>query len=127
MQVIMMTGEHPITAKAIAKQVGIIPPTSPTVEDVANKHKIPVKDMTVEMMREVSAIVVNASELRDLTPAQVEHTLTTFHDVVLARVTPQQKIVVVEAARRMGYVVASTGDSVYDRYLACFSYEYNII
>lgn len=113
-RVIMLTGEHPVTAKAIAKQVGIIPPTSPTVEDVASRHHIAVKDMTADMMREVSAVVLNASEIRDLTPSMVEHTLSTHRDVVFARVSPQQKITVVDAARRMGYIVASTGDSVYD-------------
>ena len=41
-QVIMVTGDHPITAKAIAKGVGIISESSETAEDIAARLKIPV-------------------------------------------------------------------------------------
>ena len=40
-KVIMVTGDHPLTAKAIAAQVGII--TSDTREDLARKRRVPVK------------------------------------------------------------------------------------
>ena len=38
----MVTGDHPITAKAIAKGVGIISESSETAEDIAARLKIPV-------------------------------------------------------------------------------------
>lgn len=44
-QVIMVTGDHPITAKAIAKSVGIISATSETVEDIAKRLNIPVEQV----------------------------------------------------------------------------------
>jgi len=40
-KVIMVTGDHPITAKAIAKGVGIISEGNETVEDISARLEIP--------------------------------------------------------------------------------------
>lgn len=42
----MVTGDHPITAKAIAKSVGIISANSETVEDIAKRLNIPVEQVS---------------------------------------------------------------------------------
>jgi P-type Ca2+ transporter type 2C len=82
---VMITGDHPQTALAIAKEVGI-----------AEEHGSVLLGASIEDM--------DATELA----ARVQECS------VVARVSPQDKLRVVQAWKRNGHVVAMTGDGVND-------------
>merc|ERR1719186_1241390 len=84
-KVIMVTGDHPITAAAIAKNVGII------TEDVA---------MKMEMGEETQTAVVNGTTLKDMTKKDLDLLLLKHEEIVFARTSPQQKLIIVEAFQR---------------------------
>lgn len=81
---VMITGDHPSTARAIAHMIGL---TSST--HVLGPHDI--ENMT----------------LRELGEMAVKHR-------VFARVSPQHKLKIVKALKTRGHIVAMTGDGVND-------------
>jgi len=110
-KVIMVTGDHPITAKAIARSVGIISEGTETVEDIATRKGIPVKEVNP---REAMAAVVHGGEIKDLSEKALDEILMYHTEIVFARTSPQQKLIIVEGCQRMGRIVAVTGDGVND-------------
>uniref|UniRef100_A0A8D1NFC2 Sodium/potassium-transporting ATPase subunit alpha n=1 Tax=Sus scrofa TaxID=9823 RepID=A0A8D1NFC2_PIG len=110
-KVIMVTGDHPITAKAIAKSVGIISANSETVEDIAKRLSIAVEQVD---KRDAKAAVVTGMELKDMSPEELDEVLTNYAEIVFARTSPQQKLTIVEGCQRQGAIVAVTGDGVND-------------
>jgi len=84
-RVIMLTGDHPVTAAAIAQELGI----AAGPDDVVSGHGLDHED-----------------------DATVDEAVRRAR--VFARVTPTQKLAIVEAARRVGHFVAVTGDGVND-------------
>jgi Ca2+-transporting ATPase len=83
--VCMVTGDHPVTALAISRELGLA--TGPEQ-------------------------VVTGAELNEMTPEQLRETVRTAR--VFARVAPLQKLQIVEAAQQAGHFVAVTGDGVND-------------
>ncbi|KAE9548777.1 hypothetical protein FO519_008015 [Halicephalobus sp. NKZ332] len=110
-KVVMVTGDHPITAKAIAKSVGIISEGAETVEDIAIRRNIPIENVNP---READAAVIHGSDLRDMTADQLYDVINNHKEIVFARTSPQQKLMIVEGFQRQGQIVAVTGDGVND-------------
>lgn len=107
-KVIMVTGDHPATAKAIAKQVNII--KDPTRDEVAKLRGISISDVDDTA---VKSIVVTGSEIGALETDDWDRILA-HEQIVFARTSPQQKLLIVENNQRLGNVVAVTGDGVND-------------
>merc|ERR1719193_542753 len=95
-KVIMVTGDHPITAKAIAKNVGIFSDTEETVEDIAERLKIKKEDVDP---RQAKQAVVHGGELKEMTPGQIDDVLKNHTEIVFARTSPQQKLIIVEGCQ----------------------------
>merc|ERR1712112_817680 len=110
-KVIMVTGDHPITAKAIARSGGILSDCCETVDDIAARLGVSVSEV---IPREARGAVINGSDLADLTESQLDSIIREYAEIVFARASSQQKLNVVEACQRLGATVAFAGDGVND-------------
>jgi len=81
---VMITGDHPLTAQAIARELGILK----------------------------EGRVVTGMELEAMSEGEFEHEVENIE--VYARVSPAHKLRVVTALQKKGHIVAMTGDGVND-------------
>ncbi len=102
-KVIMVTGDHPHTALAIAREIGLVPEQKPA-DNEGKKNG--------EKNGEKPRVVLGES-LRKMSRSQLQMVLDSPH-VIFARVTAEQKMLVVDALKRKGEIVAVTGDGVND-------------
>ena len=63
---------------------------------------------------QAKAAVVTGAELCEMSAGQLDDVLRRHAEIVFARTSPQQKLVIVEGCQRLGAVVAVTGDGVND-------------
>ncbi|KAH7085339.1 hypothetical protein BKA63DRAFT_15206 [Paraphoma chrysanthemicola] len=96
-EVHMLTGDHPETAKAIAIEVGILPS--------ADRMRRIAKDVS-------KSLVMTATEFDDLSDDQVDQLQVL--PLVVARCAPSTKVRMIEALHRRGRFCAMTGDGVND-------------
>eukprot|EP01012_Entosiphon_sulcatum_P052110 TRINITY_DN715_c0_g1_i1.p1 TRINITY_DN715_c0_g1~~TRINITY_DN715_c0_g1_i1.p1 ORF type:complete len:1400 (-),score=202.88 TRINITY_DN715_c0_g1_i1:49-4227(-) len=122
-KVVMVTGDHPETAKAIAKQLNILKyPTTgdlleakgidePTWEQMLNP---PPGMLSPEELREAKGIVVTGDVIPKFTD-EVWQRVLAHENLVFARTSPEQKLLIVQHFQDIfGAVVAATGDGVND-------------
>jgi calcium-translocating P-type ATPase len=86
-RIIVITGDHPRTATAIARRIGIA--------------------------RGTPAVIVE-DELERMSDEQLAATLADGEEMIFARSTPEAKLRIADALRAQGHVVAMTGDGVND-------------
>jgi len=107
-KVVMVTGDHPVTAMAVAKEVGIA--TLPTRDDLARARGVRRREVPDD---DVEAVVVIGEELERLSSAHWQ-LLLNKPQVVYARISPEQKCIIVKKYTERGHVVAMTGNGVND-------------
>merc|ERR1712038_566146 len=110
-KVIMVTGDHPITAQAISRGVGIISPENETVEEISKRTGVPVEKINP---RDAQAAVIHGSKIKDMSAEDIDDVIRHHKEIVFARTSPQQKLIIVEGCQRAGQIVAVTGDGVND-------------
>ncbi len=114
-KVIMVTGDHPVTAQAIAYKVGILwSKTRGDMERDNKKFSRKRGDLDYENPDDAQAIVVPGHTISvDMSEDKWDFILN-HSQIVFARTSPQQKLVIVENCQRLGHIVAVTGDGVND-------------
>jgi calcium-translocating P-type ATPase len=84
-RVIMITGDHPSTARAIAREADLL---------------------------DKDGEVLTGAEILELQNSELDEHLE--HAVVIARATPLDKLRIIESLQRQGHTIAMTGDGVND-------------
>lgn len=85
----ILTGDHPDTARAIGRQVGLI----------GSGGDVP---------------VITGAELHDMSEDELKEVLSESSSIIFSRVDPEDKLNIVKTLEEQGEVVAVTGDGVND-------------
>jgi Ca2+-transporting ATPase len=104
-KVVMITGDHKLTAEAVAKELGLLESSHEHDDEKGSGQKTSRRDKTRPR-------VLTGSELDETSDKELTDIA---NDVaVYARVSPEHKLRIVKALQANGHVVAMTGDGVND-------------
>ncbi|KAK0713196.1 hypothetical protein B0T26DRAFT_753337 [Lasiosphaeria miniovina] len=107
-KVIMVTGDHPLTAEAIGRKINLM--LGETKAMVAKRTGKPI-DQIAE--HEYDAVVVHGEQIDTLTDADWDKIFWRT-EIIFARTSPKHKLEIVRRAQSMGHIVGVTGDGVND-------------
>lgn len=103
--VTMVTGDHPLTAEAIGRQVEILKET--------NVFRRPPSASDLMQRPDVKAAVIHGEDLESMTSSDWRR-LSGMREIVFARTAPRHKLEIVKQMQAAGHVVAVSGDGVND-------------
>lgn len=83
----ILTGDYGLTAEAVARQIGLV---------------------------QQQITILTGNELEQMDSAALQKLLAAGEPIVFSRISPEQKLQVVEAYKAAGHIVAVTGDGVND-------------
>jgi len=101
-KVVMITGDHRETAKAVARSTGIIGMDTKILDDCKGTEE------------DAGAAIVLGTDLKELSEEALGEILQKYPEVVFARTSPHQKMVIVKAYQKLGHKVAVTGSQQND-------------
>lgn len=107
-QVVMVTGDHPRTAEAIARQIGLI--QGETQTEVAMRTG---RAQGQVQHSEFDVVVVHGETLEVLDDRGWDEILQ-HREIVFARTTPKHKLEIVTRFQTKGHIVGVSGDGVND-------------
>ncbi|CAD8071160.1 unnamed protein product [Paramecium primaurelia] len=117
-QVIMVTGDQSVTAAAIAKQCNII--TEKTVNEIMEEKQMIMEDaihLSNALVIHGDLLTKMALDDEGLPESEKGKPLQEWlckPQLVFARTSPAQKLIIVTACQKRGHIVAVTGDGVND-------------
>ncbi|KAF7294583.1 Cation-ATPase-N domain-containing protein [Mycena indigotica] len=107
-KVMMVTGDHPKTAEAIARKINLI--IGDTRETLAARTNRSIDEIYED---EVNAVVIHGDDIDGLQGWQWDQ-IFSKEEIVFARTSPKHKLEIVKRAQALGHIVGVTGDGVND-------------
>ncbi|KAF9433482.1 hypothetical protein BGZ76_009404 [Entomortierella beljakovae] len=107
-RVMMVTGDHPLTAEAIGRKINLV--LSDTKEMVAKQRRCSIEEVGDD---EYNAIVIHGEQIDSLQDRDWD-LIFSKPEVIFARTSPKHKLQIVKQAQALGHIVGVTGDGVND-------------